>query len=206
MIIQDNPDDDNKLLKAGIMLTSIPPDTEVKSVVVCFKDKKRMYPEHDLQRLEHLLQMLVDRGVRLQMIFDDCSGINLPQVRPFFKFIPSCETVSFKNCEPDVSVFMEIAEFMSNHATSLLEKLTLSYCDLTDDKLECLLPHLPFVRSVSLHCNPDITMATFQAIHDIILDKKESMVDIKIARLSVDYKLVKKVKKLLKRVHKIDIN
>ena len=197
VVLSDHYTNTDHLLTAASRLTSIPLDLQVKPVVVGFT---KSYLQDNLNRVEHLLQMLLVSGVKLELNLENYYDGELLPIRKLFRFLPVCHKVSFANSPLDMETIIAIGKEMSSQKI-LLKSMNFQTCSLTDETLKHVLPHLPSIEDVMLNDNQGITKQSYKSLHDVITFEGH----VALTGLCADYTIVKKVKKIFKRLPGIQI-
>ena len=187
------------LLIAASRVTSIPSKLKIQKVV--FKSRK-VLTEGNMKGLEHLFQLFIKDDVKLDLEFEKYSERELKLFVPLFYFIPACNRVTFSGSTFAPHNMSDIAKVMGRQ-TIRLKSFEVDHCDLSDECLLCMLPYLLFIEEVYLHGNPNITKATYKALHDKAKGMGDLMREIRV--LSVDDELKKKVKKYFKHFPAIEV-
>ena len=200
----------NHLLTAAHTVAAIPPYLRGQPVMVFLKD----FSEQELRELDHLLQILIEGGVKLELIFKSCSNINDPSMVPLLRHVPGCQTVTFDDNELEVHTIINIAGAMSSQRI-LLKSISFRSCSLDKNKLKHIKSQITQVEMVDLSGN-DISMKWFKSLLNIInkmhalniINNHNNQMhrDIPLKILEVDKLSFKSVKKLFREHPNIEIS
>ena len=171
----------------------------------------RLMSESKLQYLSHFMQLCVDNDLSIKILsLVGCKNINHESVTSLFRFIPEIEKVAFNHTPLNLQTIRILADCLKMKRMKL-RYISFIMCNMNDDMVRCLVPHLLYIPQVFLcqdilhmpYHKPDITMSSMTLLANTA--SKMEVEDILLETLWVDEEVVPRVKKLFEKFPSIRI-
>ena len=145
----------------------------IKGVEFCFNRMSNL----ELVQAAYMIEKLIEvKCETIHLTFEFCKNtIDSVEMGRVIQFIPYAKQVSFNNTPLSRTSATHIAHALQNTEIKnwKMARLNLYKCQLADEVLQMLSPYLPYIETVFLDKNPDVTLVGYDGLLKSIISVKD---------------------------------